>query len=61
MILFIMFFNNKIIPSNFFELKNYDEEFNCLPCIYWPSKMHKIPSSAKFITAGKKCVNKELR
>ena len=44
-----------------FGLKNNDEEFNCLPCIYWLPKMHKIPSSARFIIAGKKCINKQLR
>ena len=43
-----------------FGLKNNDEEFNCLPCIYWLTKMHKIPSGAKFIIAGKKCINKQL-
>ena len=35
-------------------LKDNDEEFNCLPCIYWLSKMHKVPSGARFIIAGKK-------
>ena len=43
-----------------FGLKNNDEEFNCLPCIYWLPKMHKIPSGARFIIAGKKCINKQL-
>ena len=43
-----------------FGLKNNDEEFNCLPCIYWLPKMRKILSGARFITAGKKCVNKQL-
>ena len=43
-----------------FGLKSNDEEFNCLACIYWPPKMHKIPSGAKFIIAGKKCINKQL-
>ena len=43
-----------------FGLKNNDEEFNCLPCIYWLTKMHKIPSGARFIIAGKKCINKQL-
>ena len=42
-----------------FGLKN-DEEFNCLPCIYWLPKMHKIPSGARFIIAGRKCINKQL-
>ena len=41
-----------------FGLKNNDEEFNCLPCVYWLPKMHKIPSGARFIIAGKKCINK---
>ena len=36
-----------------FGLKNNDKEFNCLPCIY-------IPSGARFIIAGKKCINKQL-
>ena len=43
-----------------FGLKNNDEEFNCLPCIYWPPKMHKMPSGARFIIASKKCINKQL-
>ena len=43
-----------------FGLKNNDEEFNCLPCIYWVPKMHKIPSGARFIIAGKKCISKQL-
>ena len=43
-----------------FGIKNNDEEFNCLPCIYWLRKIHKIPPGAKFIIAGKKCFNKEL-
>ena len=43
-----------------FGLKNNDEEFNCLPCIYWLPKMHKIPCDARFITNGKKCINKQL-
>ena len=43
-----------------FGLKNNDEEFNWLPCIYWLPKMHKIPSDARFIIAGKKCINKQL-
>ena len=41
-------------------LKNNDEEFNCPPCIYWLLKMDKIPSGARFIIAGKKCINKQL-
>ena len=43
-----------------FHLKNEDEEFNCLPTIYWLPKMHKKPSGARFIIAGKKCINKKL-
>ena len=43
-----------------FGLKNNDEEFNCLPYIYWLPKMHKMPSGARFIIAGKKCINKQL-
>ena len=43
-----------------FGLKNNDEEFNCLPCIYWLRKIHKIPSGARFIIAGKKCINNQL-
>ena len=43
-----------------FGLKKNDEESNCLPCIYWLPKMHKIPSGARFIIAGKKCINKQL-
>ena len=43
-----------------FGLKNNDKEFNCLPCIYCLPKMHKIPSDARFIIAGKKCINKQL-
>ena len=46
--------------DSFFGSKNNDEEFNCLPCIYWLPKMHKISSGARFITAGKKCINKQL-
>ena len=43
-----------------FGLKNNDKEYSCLPCIYWLPKMHKIPSGARFIIAGKKCINKQL-
>ena len=43
-----------------FGLKNNDKEFNCLPCIYWLPKMPKIPSGARFMIAGKKCINKQL-
>ena len=28
--------------------------------MYWLSEMHKIPSGATFIIAGKKCINKQL-
>ena len=50
---------NDILHS-VFGLKNNDEEFNCLSCIYWLPKMHEIPSGARFIIAGKKCINKQL-
>ena len=43
-----------------FGLKNNDEEFNCISCICWLSKMHKIPSGAKFKIAGKKCIKTQL-
>ena len=43
-----------------FGLKNNDVKFKCLPCIYWLPKMHKIPSGARFIISGKKCINKQL-
>ena len=43
-----------------FGLKTNDKEFSCLPCIYWLTKMHKTPSGAIFIIAGKKCINKQL-
>ena len=43
-----------------FALKNNDEEFNCLPCIYWLPKIHKILSGGRFITDNKKCINKQL-
>ena len=43
-----------------FGLKNNNEEFNRLPCIYWLPKMHKILSGARFKIAGKKCINKQL-
>ena len=56
-----MFFNNKIITlDSVFLVKKNDKEFNCLPCIYWSPKMHKIPSGTRFIIAGKKCINKLL-
>ena len=31
-----------------------------LSCISWLLKMHKLPSGARFIIAGKKCLNKQL-
>ena len=36
-----------------FGLKNIDEEFNCLPCIYCLTKVQKIQSGSRFIIAGK--------
>ena len=44
-----------------FGLKTNDEEFNCLPCIYWLPKMRRIKSDVRFIIAGKKCISKQLR
>ena len=41
-------------------LNNNDEEFNCLLCIYWLPKMHKIPFGARFVIAAKKCINNQL-
>ena len=29
-------------PDSIFGLKSHDEEFSCLPRIYWPPKMPKI-------------------
>ena len=46
--------------DSLFEIKNNDEEFNCPPCIYWLPKMHKIPSGARILIAGKKCIDKQL-
>ena len=43
-----------------FGIKNNDQQFNCLPCIYWLPKMHKIPSGPWFITVGKKRISKQL-
>ena len=43
-----------------FRLKKEDEEFNCLPCIYWFPKIYKILSGARWIIAVKKCINKQL-
>ena len=37
--------NNALDPGS--GLKNNDEEFNCLPSIYWFSKMHKIAFGAR--------------
>ena len=48
--------NNTI--NSVFGLKNNDEEFNCLSCIYWLPEMYEIPFGARFIIAGKKCINK---
>ena len=42
-----------------FELKN-NKEFGCLPCINWLPRVHKIPSGAGFIIAGKKCIGGQL-
>ena len=42
-------------------LNNNDGEFNCLPCTCWLPKMHKILFGARFITAGKKCINKQTK
>ena len=47
-----MFFNDKIILLILFLDQKNDEKCNCLPCIYWPPKMHKIPSGARFIITG---------
>ena len=58
----MILFNNKIILLILFlDLKNNDEGFNCLPCIYWLPKMHKLPSSVRFIIAGKKCIYKQRK
>ena len=50
--------NNALVSV--FGFKSNDEEFNCLPCIYWLPKMHKIPPGARFKITGKKCINKQL-
>ena len=50
--------NNTV--DSVFGLKNNDNQFNYLPCIYWLPKMHQILSGARFIIAGKKCINKQL-
>ena len=39
-----------------FGLKNNGKEFNCFLCIYWLPKIHKLPSGARFIVAGKKYI-----
>ena len=49
-----------ITLDSVFVLTNNDEEFNCLPCIYWLPKMHKLPPGARFIIAGTKSINKQL-
>ena len=59
MILFIIFSNFKMIHLSL-RIKNDDEEFICLPCIYWLPKMPKILPSARFIIAGKKCIEKGI-
>ena len=43
-----------------FGLKSNEKEFNGLPCIHWLLKQHRIPSGARFMIAGKKCINKQL-
>ena len=43
-----------------FKLETNGRKFDCLPCIYWIPKMYQIPSGARFIIAGKKCINKQL-
>ena len=50
---------NNTLDSCFW-IQNNDEEFNCLPCVYWLLKMHKIPFGAISIIAGNKCINKHL-
>ena len=49
---------NENTLASAFGLKDNDEEFNCLPVIYWLTKIHKITSGAAFIIVGKKCINK---
>ena len=51
--------NKKNVLKNVFNIKNKDEEENCLPTIFWFPKMHKNPSGATFIIAFKKCINKK--
>ena len=50
--------NNKF--DSVFRLKYNEEEFNSLPCSYWLLETLKIPSGARFIIVGKKCMNKQL-
>ena len=50
---------NNTLDSVFW-LKNNNEEFKCVPCMYLLPKMRKIPSGARFIIADKKCNNKQL-
>ena len=59
-LLVISFTSLHLILDSGFGLKSNDKEFNCLPCIYWVPKIHKIPSGARFIIAAKKCINKQL-
>ena len=56
---FLLQHQNNTLDS-VYRLTNNDEKFNCLPCIYWLLKMHKILSGARFIMAGKKGINKQL-
>ena len=50
---------NNALVSVFGLINN--EEYNCLPCIYWLPKVHKIPSGARFIIGGMKCIKRQLR
>ena len=43
-----------------FKIKIELEEMKVLACIYWLPKMHKKPSGARFIIAGKRCTTKLL-
>ena len=49
---------NELLTS--FKIKVELEEMKVLPCIYWLPKMHKKPSAARFIIAGKRCTTKLL-
>ena len=51
--------NNTLVSA--FRSTNNDEDFNCLSCVYWLPKMHKLPFGTRFIIAVKKCINKQLR